>query len=158
MEKVLERFKEIIREDFKENLINIAGRNFLDENPFRLKLLPERFEDVLFNSEGISPVPILDYIWSGFFRPDLVAKNWEFYGGIARDFFKNSRAKFSLESVTHKLSNAYDLISEYDPNYDGLSSYSPEILEAFYKSFKDLENLNKSKPNLVYFKRKISNF
>jgi len=150
-EKISEIFLGIIKEYFKENLIKITGRNFLDENPFRLKLLSERFEDVLINPEGISSTPILDYIYSGIFRPDLVAKNWEFYGGTARDFFKDSRAKFSLEQVTFKLSSAYDLISEYDPNYYELSAYSPEILESFYRTFKDLDNLNKPKSNLVYF-------
>ncbi len=153
-EKILECFLGIIREDFKENLINITGRNFLDENPFRLKLLSERFEDVLFNHEGISQTPILDYIYSGIFRPDLVAKNWEFYGGTARDFFKNSRIKYSLKQVTLKLSSAYDLISEEDPNYYGLSNYSPEILESFYQTFNDLKNLNEPESNLVYFKKR----
>jgi len=152
-EKILKSFSEIIKQDFKENLINITGRSFLDENPFRLKLLSERFEDLLFNPEGISQTPILDYIYSGIFRPYLIAKNWEFYGGTARDLFKNSRAKFSLKQVTFKLSSAYDLISEDNPNYYGLSYYSPEILESFYITFKDLENLNKPKSNLVYFRK-----
>ena len=130
----LEPELQLVYSQAKGNITNCLPKEFSNSMPYVVHFLSRRYVDCITKTpQNARPTAFMDYLFEGTesYSPDTAARVCEFYGGVMSDCLNQRKCMMTVSDLEFKLGVAYDIMSKGNVNFNGLSSLTQNILQAF---------------------------